>query len=207
MGAIEFQRFGSLSRLFRDMTITEKIDGSNSAVIFQVHDSAEGLEWESPEYPLFPLKDGRIVEFAAQSRNRLIYPWDDNYGFAKWVHANAEELFDLLGEGRHFGEWWGQGIQRNYGIIHRNFSLFNTARHSTYRTIGDAPVGPVPVLYHGPFNTRTIEECIYDLHEVGSYAAPGFMKPEGVVIYHHHSGTSFKTTLDNNDKHKWESIL
>jgi hypothetical protein len=31
----------------------------------------------------------------------------------------------------------------------------------------------------------------------GSYAAPGFMKPEGIVVYHVAASVGFKKTIDN----------
>ncbi|MCJ7726507.1 MAG: hypothetical protein MUP76_09000, partial [Acidimicrobiia bacterium] len=47
--------------------------------------------------------------------SRWITPEVDNYGFARWVKDHEEELRTGLGAGLHFGEWWGQGIQRRYG--------------------------------------------------------------------------------------------
>ena len=34
----------------------------------------------------------------------------------------------FLVPGRHFGEWWGSGIQRGYGLDEKTFSLFNAYR-------------------------------------------------------------------------------
>ncbi len=36
----------------------------------------------------------------------------------------------------------------------------------------------------------------------GSYAAPGFMKPEGIVIFHVAANMGFKKTLDKDDMPK-----
>ncbi len=60
------------------------------------------------------------------SRTRWITAQDDNHGFARWVEGNKQELLKL-GAGRHFGEWWGSGIQRGYGLQkgEKRFSLFN----------------------------------------------------------------------------------
>lgn len=80
-----FRAWPKTPRLFRDMVITEKIDGTNAAVI---------------------VADGKLY---AQSRKRIITPDDDNFGFASWV-AEHPELVEL-GEGYHYGEWWGKGIQ------------------------------------------------------------------------------------------------
>jgi hypothetical protein len=57
----------------------------------------------------------------------------------------------------------------------------------------------VPVLIRETFNTEAIQRCLEVLREHGSYAAPGFMKPEGVVVYHIAGGVGFKKTLDKDD--------
>ena len=90
----EFVPFQKIARLNRGMTVTEKIDGSNAAI---------GIA-----------EDGEVY---AQSRKQLIFPGKstDNFGFAGWVAEHADELREGLGEGLHFGEWWGAGIQRRNG--------------------------------------------------------------------------------------------
>lgn len=102
---IEFKPFQKIARLNREVLVTEKIDGTN------------GLVWIA--------EDG--VEMRAGSRSRWITPEADNFGFAKWVADNAEEL-RRLGPGYHYGEWWGAGIQRRYGLTEKRFSLFNVSR-------------------------------------------------------------------------------
>lgn len=173
----DFAPFPSIARLSRDMTISEKLDGTNAQVVVT--------------------EDGQVF---AGSRNRYITPEDDNYGFARWVSEMQDEL-RRLGPGQHFGEWWGKGIQRGYGLLEKRFSLFNTHRW------GDPAVRPpccdvVPVLYQGTFQTHLVDGWLTELQETGSRAAPGFMKPEGVVVYHHASKQLFKKTLDKNDGHK-----
>lgn len=59
----------------------------------------------------------------------------------------------------------------------------------------------VPVLYQGPFSSEKIDEIATRLRETGSVAAPGFMDPEGVVIYLAAARQYFKFTLDG-DGHK-----
>jgi len=44
------------------------------------------------------------------------------------------------------------------------------------------------------------------LRQYGSMAAPGFMNPEGICIYHSQTRQVMKFTFDNNDKSKWESM-
>jgi hypothetical protein len=41
-----------------------------------------------------------------------------------------------------------------------------------------------------------------DLEHDGSVAAPGFMKPEGVVIFHSATSTSFKQTFEHDQTGK-----
>jgi hypothetical protein len=105
-----------------------------------------------------------------------------------------------LGPGSHFGEWWGLGIQRRYGIPEKRFSLFNVSRWT------ETPPPPcchlVPVLYTGDFDTVAIDGCLERLRTEGSVAAPGFMQPEGVVVYHVATRTLFKRTLEKDEQPK-----
>lgn len=174
----DFVPFPKVSRFSRGAVVTEKIDGTNA----QVHIS----------------DDGGII---AGSRTRWITPEDDNFGFAAWVRDNASELIKL-GPGSHFGEWWGAGIQRRYGLIEKRFSLFNTSRWSDERGERPACCSVVPVLWAGQFDDFDSRRILHDLTETGSIAAPGFMKPEGIVIYHVAAGKLFKKTLDRDDEPK-----
>lgn len=183
-----FVDFPSIARLSKPVVITEKIDGTNA----QVHIT----------------EDGRMF---AGSRTRWITPEADNHGFAKWVQVNREALF-ALGPGSHFGEWWGSGIQRGYGLQDgdKRFSLFNVGRwiaREDDRTNETQIVVPsccsvVPILLHAEsFDTADAIGILEELQRVGSKAASGFMKPEGIVIYHEASRTLYKKTLDG-DGHK-----
>jgi len=174
---LEFRAFDKIPRLSRECVITEKIDGTNACVVI-----------------------GANGEFLTGSRNRWITPDDDNYGFSRWAHEHKDELL-LLGLGRHFGEWWGQGCQRGYGLAEKRFSLFNT------RAWGDATVRPpcchvVPVLYQGVFSTVAVDEVLSGLRRNGSVAAPGFPSPEGVIVYHVALGKYFKKTCEHDDEPK-----
>ena len=173
----EFEPFSSLKRLYRDIVVTEKLDGTNAQVCIT-----------------------EAGDVFCGSRNRWITPEDDNYGFARHVEGNRDE-FLKLGVGRHYGEWWGQGIQRGYGH-EKTFSLFNAGR---WRHNTDSIIKVVPILYEGMFSDAAITRVLGDLAAFGSAASPGFMNPEGVVVFHTHSRQSFKVTLDNNDAHKWEA--
>jgi hypothetical protein len=200
-----FEEFPKIGRLKRDMVITEKIDGTNAQVhitpptVF-VDDSkviARNADVTSPTYGFVML---------AGSRNRYITPTDDNFGFAKWVQAHAEELW-ALGEGRHFGEWWGSGVQRGYGLTNgeKRFSLFNVGRWSD---LGPPPAccSLVPVLKRWTFDTVVIDDVLARLAREGSVAAPGFMKPEGIVVFQAATRTLFKRTIDKDDEPKGKAV-
>jgi hypothetical protein len=99
--------------------------------------------------------------------------------------------------GRHFGEWWGLGIQRGYGLKEKRFSLFNTGRWNECNIPKCCNV--VPILYEGIFDKFDAETIIESLRGCGSIAAPGFMNPEGMIIYHTAGNVYFKKTLKNDD--------
>jgi len=172
--AVPFETFRKIPRLFREVVVTEKIDGTN-AQIYIPHDEGS------------PMLVG--------SRNRWITPGKttDNYGFAAWAYAN-EAALRRLGPGRHFGEWYGVGIARNYGLAERRWALF------TQKELPEglpANVGKVPVLATLPTpDTGRIEQVTIRLRQDGSVAVPGFMNPEGIVVFHKASGQLFKYTLD-----------
>jgi len=196
----EFQKFPKIPRFYRDIIITEKIDGTNAQVLVT--------------------EDGRVF---AGSRNRwLASDQPDNYGFRAWVEEHADELRQL-GPGRHFGEWWGKGINRGYGLDHRRFSLFNVSRWQSLensghrltkfergeevnieRTYPPACCGVVPILYVGPWKKELdwgeeknfVRDTLFDLGLYGSRAVLDFMRPEGIVIYHTAGHCLFKVTFE-----------
>lgn len=176
---LEFKAFSKIPRLSRDIIVTEKIDGTNGIIAI-----------------------GEDGEFAVGSRTRWITPENDNAGFARWAYANRDELM-RLGPGYHYGEWWGQGIQRGYGVSQKYFSLFNVSRWED-NAVRPACCEVVPVLFRGPFDTAIIDGILRNLQNDGSEAAQGFMRPEGIVIYHVAGGYLFKKTIEKDEKHKGE---
>lgn len=173
MTTAQFQGFDKIYRLYRDVIVTEKLDGTNACVIVG--------------------EDGTV---AAQSRSRIITPEDDNFGFARWVTEHEEELRAGLGHGYHYGEWWGAGIQRRYSMKEKAFSLFNVSRWTD--DVRPACCRVVPKLYEGPMFCEAFQAAV-DIKE--SVAAPGFMNPEGVVVFHVQSQYLFKVTTGG-DGHK-----
>jgi len=188
---MNFREFPKMSRFSRDIIITEKIDGTNASIFIQ------NKTLENPEDVHEITATVGEYTVRAGSRTRWITPTNDNFGFANWVSKNAEELVKL-GEGHHFGEWWGQGIQRGYGLKEKRFSLFNVERWN------DNSVRPscclvVPTLYKGVFNTQEIQDQLDILKYSGSVAAPDYKNAEGVVIYHTAGNVAFKKTLLNDE--------
>lgn len=175
----EFEGFPKIARLNRQCVVSEKIDGTNAQILIE--------------------EDGSI---RAGSRSRWITPDDDNFGFARWVQNNLDELRNL-GPGRHFGEWWGSGIQRGYGLTkgEKRFSLFNSSR---WEKAEDRPTccHVVPILYRGPFHTMEIVYALEVLRTNGSFASEGFMKPEGIIIWHEAAQTGFQVTLERDEEPK-----
>lgn len=170
---IEFKAWPKIPRLSKStMFITEKLDGTNACVIV----TEEG-------------------EVAFQSRKRIITPENDNYGFAAWGTEHREELL-RLGPGYHFGEWWGLGIQRGYCLDEKRFSLFDTRRRDEELP---ACVSTVPLIRTHQFDTEVIGETVEELRRNGSFAAPGFMNPEGVVVYDPLTRSIQKVLCHNDD--------
>lgn len=223
MSAVAFEPWPKIPRLNRGVVVTEKIDGTNAAVVVipwstlanEVSDgwnSEEGYfrQWHAEGKHLIA-RVGAVDGLGgfgvfAQSRTRYITPGDDNFGFAKWVEANASALAATLGAGRHFGEWWGSGIQRGYGLTNgeRRFSLFNSGRWATTDLSGVPGLGVVPGLNEvlGKGSLEDIPDFVEYLREHGSIAAPGFDRPEGIVVWHSAARSSFKVLLENDDAPK-----
>ncbi|MEU8086364.1 RNA ligase family protein [Micromonospora sp. NPDC049101] len=215
----DFPSFPKIPRLHRQAVITEKVDGTNGLI--DIERVAFGTGVDNPpgvytvgdyESPLgedgMPRHEFRI---RAGSRNRWLAPGADNHGFSAWVDAHAVEL-SKLGPGRHYGEWWGKGIQRGYGAPDKAFALFNVARWfdgsledgEEYRKVfpkaGPCPevVTTVPVLWHGNANviTHAVQTALTTLTRFGSVLAPGFMQPEGLMVYHVAGGHYYKVLID-----------
>ena len=211
--SLEFQAFEKISRLNREVIVTEKIDGTNGQVNIR---PADGAEFEHG-YDIQVDIGGVPHYMRAGSRNRWILHFgaDDNNGFGRWVYQHAHELA-ALGPGAHFGEWWGQGIQRNYGLTEKRWSLFNVGRWvrdpgaeerpplAEKQQYAPACCHVVPIITQGVGIDLAVERAIYALRHGGSVAAPGFMKPEGVVVFHTHARTLFKVTLERDQEHKSE---
>lgn len=196
-----FKSWGSTTRENKNKTITEKIDGTNACLV---------------------ITDGEVK---AQSRKRMITPDDDNYGFARWAYDNAGALLDTLGYGYHYGEWYGEGIQKNpLGIEGKRFALFHATKYTAANGFDLEQVDgleTVPLLHHGQCNLWTIPNIMQDLDLYGSKVkgarvekVPSFMdmnitfdraaSAEGIIIWNNETKTRTKMLLENDAFHKWE---
>jgi hypothetical protein len=203
---MEFTPYPKTPRLKRDIVITEKLDGTNAQVVisFEPLDSRFGVDMTD----VIAVRESSLPRHSyfmrAGSRTRWITPGKttDNYGFAQWCKDNADELFKL-GEGQHFGEWYGQGIQRGYGLDHRRFALFNTARWGEHNPNTPKCCEVVPVL--ATCGMEHVSNVMGAFGEKGSIAVPGFMKPEGIIVYHTASKQNFKVLFENDHLPKGEA--
>jgi hypothetical protein len=193
-----FEPFPKIARISKPAVFSEKIDGTNA----QIYITNE-LEEDKDAIPIRVWNDEndcRTLMYAG-SRNRWLGPGSlDNFAFWNWAYQNAGEL-SKLGPGRHFGEWYGKGIQRGYGLDEKRFSLFNAARWSDGRDVRPGCVSVVPVLHIGPLtDSQMVMEKLLD---EGSRAVPGFKAPEGIVIYY--QKTLYKKTFEY-DQGKWTGV-
>lgn len=176
----EFVAYKKIPRYRRDIVITEKIDGTNAVI----HFSESGV-------------------ITAGSRSRWIAPGKstDNHGFAEWAEDHYEELL-VLGPGYTFGEWYGSGINRAYGLKNgeKRFALFVDPVDRK----GELPkcCEVTPRLYTGVRSEAVIEIALRTLADQGSFAAPGFMRPEGIVIFDTASRGLHKITLEHDEMPK-----
>ena len=181
----EFKGWPKIPRLSKmQCSITEKLDGTNG-IIHLTRDpfGASVNEWVK-------VVDG--VAIFAGSRTRWIQPGNDNFGFAQWVYEHAEELVKLLDEGTHYGEWWGAGIQRTYGLTKKYFTLFNPWRYGCGQNPAiptakeqierDTLLGVVPILSQEQYAPSIVGDTEHQLLTEGSVAVPGWMTPEGFVV-------------------------
>ncbi len=188
-----FEEFPKIPRLRRECIITEKIDGMNAQIFIGPRTAGFTIP------PAIAVSQDLFMYVG--TRSGWVNPNNDVCGFAKWATENAEELFNL-GPGTHRGEWWGSGVRRSYGLTKgdKRFSLFNTSRWTEDNT--PKCVGVVPIVYQGLFSTTAVDDAVEELRKNGSVVSDGFMKPEGVVVFHIAANVFFKVTLDKDEAPK-----
>jgi hypothetical protein len=206
---MKFIEFKKIPRLSREVIVTEKIDGSNGQIYIVKEEELTSIDdYFFIEEHLLARKDNLLMFAGSRNRWLQIGKQNDNMGFATWVKENAEELFQL-GEGCHFGEYYGKSIQRGYGLDHKRFALFNVSKWANQNEplAEEQSYCPkccevVPTLYVGDFDTQKIYEALVMLKWDGSRAVPGYTLPEGIIIFHTASGHYYKKTVENDAKPK-----
>lgn len=195
---MEFVKFPKIPRYSRECSIQEKIDGTLGQIL--IAPVVDGVVDPIAVSTVF--KENVGYSIYAGSKKAWLSEINDNYGFARWVRENSLELLKL-GEGRHFGEFWGYKIQRGYGLKERRFSLFNVKKWSD-PLVRPACCYVVPVVLREDFTTHNVMLAMDMLQKGGSLAAPGFLRPEGIIIYHRAGNLLFKKTFLNDEKGKGE---
>jgi len=199
MGEVGFIKWPSTPRFHKYLTIAEKINGTNAAI---------------------RILDGKVT---TQSRKRIITPDDDNFGFARWAYDNAGALTDVLGYGVHFGEWFGEGIQKNpLGIEGKRFAHFSPWKFNDAekeRIENSGLVEFVPILFEGQADFMTIPTVLTNLSQFGSqvsgaarYVPESFDGPagdftvankaEGIIVWQKETQQKYKILLENDSIHK-----
>lgn len=163
---IEFKKYPKTPR-FNNLKyiVTEKLDGTNACIMI----------------------NGENIE--AASRNRKITSEDDNYGFAAWVEENRDELLKL-GEGYHYGEWVGKGINRGYGLDDRRFYIFGKYNKESLPNC----IYQVPNL--GSTDIQSIKFMEQRLLEHGSFINKDFKEVEGLILQDKFSGFRYKVIIN-----------
>lgn len=186
---IPFKAWPKITRRKSKCTISEKANGSNGAVAFQV------TQVEPPRgEEIYILR----FDMAAQTRNHIFTAdnaSEDQTGMTQWAVKNRETLIHDLcyingippqedGLNYHYGEFMTRGHKEPH------FYLFNTRRWTgvQFRT---PTLKVVPVLYEGEYYDGVVDECLEDLRRNGSRIHPE-LPAEGVVVYYPGNDTMFK---------------
>lgn len=194
---LDFVRWPKIARLHKEWEFTEKVDGTNGVLWWT--EFIDGDDYSKVCARV--VVDGEPLYLLAGSRTRWLTPSDDNFGFAAWAVEHAESLVSL-GRGRHFGEWFGKGIQRGYDMDGREFALFDQ-RFAKVEAEDGLPEGVcvVPVIGHceGQVLNRAVEIALEALAGDGSVIAPKYPRPEGIVVRHTQNGSNFKVLLEGDN--------
>lgn len=189
-----YPAFPSIPRLNRRVVITEKIDGENGLI--SIRRASDGPLRVGIETRV-NFVDGDTYYVSAGTRTRWVTDVDNPFG--GWVWERRYELVQTLGPGLHRGEWWGKGVKRGYGLNENRFSLFNVGRWTEDKLVEVLGLHVVPTIFPGTARLSTVQLALETLEISGSLAAPGFMRPEGVIVWHSAANSYFKVTLENDE--------
>ncbi len=195
----EFHKYFKIPRIENEtFTISEKIDGSNGLIYVhhaRFDDVKKGVD---RSYILAGSRSKWLIDDGSKT-------WD-NHGFGSWVEENEEDLYSL-DEGYHYGEWYGKGINRGYGLLDKRFMLFNYGRYAEKLRLADSGLlfnMPTKVQVETVFHHNVkfeqlfqiIAEVRYHLTHDGSKHVQGYIKPEGLIVRSELSGKLWKVIID-----------
>lgn len=178
----EWTGFPKIARLNRDCVVTEKVDGTNAAILIQ---------------------SGRLRVY---SKSEELTGSIDSYGFYAWVMERKRAILDTFEDGLLRGEFAGPGINRNrHQLTSKTFYCF-AAEPRVREGVTGLPDGfnVVPVLYEGPFDTAAINREVDRLRINGSLVGG---TPEGVVVFHLAGSVGFKVTCLNDNTPKSRACM
>ena len=194
----EFKPFPKIPNLDNmKVVVTQKLHGTNASLWI---DKLDGTEVLSEAQKDFITTDGKYLVMPAK-RTSFINLYSDNFGFAKFTHENRDALAVALGEGTWFGEWVGPGINSGEGLREKRLALFSIHLKEKVWQMKKANLWPervdlVPVLFEGKAVDLGTSIIMSELTRNGSRYAPGFMRPEGIVIHILGTGISFKEVFE-----------
>jgi hypothetical protein len=211
----EFKSWNKIARLNRDIIITEKIDGSNGVIYidennnFYVGSRKRWLDEHNENMGFY--------HWAMENKEELL-KLGKGYHYGEWMGKGIQRNYGL-NEKRFYlfntMRWIDiytlpESARKKY----RDEYLNKIREDSNNDKLEYCPecCYVVPILYQGSW-FRVIDDDLeyspnWELMKLrlhGSKAIEGFMKPEGIVIYHKASGISFKVTLENDEKPKCET--
>lgn len=133
--------------------------------------------------------------------------------FGEWWGANIQRRYGLT-EKRfslfNVGRWCPAEILDSGAPNHEKSGvaeqrpLFDASGKLNSTTWGPGPTccHVVPTIWRGNFDLFDCRSAVEMLRSHGSFAAPGWKWPEGIVIYHEAAKKCFKVTLDNDSQPK-----
>ena len=176
--------------------ITEKVDGTNGLIEI-------GIQTDL------------LLTVNFGSQNRYISSHDDNMGFVNFFEQHTGDIFniyDMIKEEKGditlplhiYGEWFGKGIQRGYGLADKHFMPFSEFLATKLIDAGVPNIKMPVTLHSGKFSIATLDGCMNKLKDEGSQVIPGYNRPEGVVIYFPTYNFRLKETFEGP---KWKDAI
>ena len=206
-----YASFPSIERLENIYcVISEKVDGTNGLI--EINE-------------VFPVGEPKEIQIRFGSRNRYITFNNDNADFANFFrHYEARfkdvaadiilKELEVSGETltecqeqyplRIYGEWFGSGIQRGYGLKDKFFMPFSTFYAEKLIEYQVPNIVKPNIMYTGKFNKLTADMCMNTLAIHGSGIIKDYKRPEGIVIHFPKYNFRLKQTFEGS---KWEQSI